>query len=133
MHVGSEESQLAEAERRGDPYLVYRDARGAQQVLSLPGTWDRLTIGRGMSADLPLTWDDEVSRVHAELVRLGDEWAVVDDGLSRNGTFVGGERVEGRRRLFDGDELRIGSTAIAFHAPFEARGATRVGPRPADV
>ncbi len=122
---------LAAAERQGDPYIVYDDARGARRVLSLPDGWHRVTIGRAMAADVPLTWDPDASRVHAELVRLADAWVVVDDGLSRNGTFVNGERVESRRRLLDGDELRIGSTAIRFRAPFEHGERTQVdAPRP---
>ena len=32
--------------------------------------------------------------MHARFERVGDAWAVVDDGLSRNGTFVNGERRE---------------------------------------
>jgi pSer/pThr/pTyr-binding forkhead associated (FHA) protein len=52
-------------------------------------------------------------------------------GRGGNGTFVNGERVERRRRLRDGDELRCGETAIAFHAPFEADDRTQVThPRP---
>ena len=34
------------------------------------------------------------------------DWTVVDDGLSRNGTYVNGERIHGRRRLVDGDTPR---------------------------
>jgi hypothetical protein len=52
-------SELAEANRRGDPYLVYRDAHERQCVLSLSDAWERITIGRGMSADVALTWDQE--------------------------------------------------------------------------
>jgi FHA domain len=91
--------ELAAARRCGDPYLVYRDAHARQRVLSLPDTWNRVTIGRGMGADVALTWDPDVSRVQAELSRLADDWTVIDDGLSRNGTFVNDQRVEGRRRV----------------------------------
>ncbi len=123
--------EIAAAERQGDPYIVYADAHGSRRVLSLPDSWLRITIGRGMSTDVPLTWDPDASRVHAELVRVADAWVVVDDGLSRNGTFVNGERVTRRRRLLDGDELRIGSTPIRFRAPFEAGEHTLVdAPRP---
>jgi pSer/pThr/pTyr-binding forkhead associated (FHA) protein len=123
--------EIAEARRRGEPFLAYLDAHGRQQVLSLQDTWDRVTIGRGPSNDVGLPWDSDVSRVHAELVRVADDWAVVDDGLSRNGTFVNGERVERRRRLRDGDQLRCGDTEIQFHAPFEAADRTRAAePRP---
>lgn len=120
-----ETPEVAAANRRGEPYLVYRDAHERQCVLSLPDTWDRMTIGRGMGADLALTWDQDVSRVHAELVRLADDWTVTDDGLSRNGTFVNDRRVEGRRRLMDGDLLRCGDTVLLFVSPFQANDQTR--------
>ena len=46
-----------------------------------------------------------------------DDWTVVDDGLSRNGTFVNGERLTGRRRLSDGDTVRFGATTMTFRSP----------------
>ena len=55
--------------------------------------------------------------MHAALERAGDDWILVDDGLSHNGTYVGGERVNGRRRLRDGDVISVGTTTIAFCAP----------------
>jgi hypothetical protein len=39
--------------------------------------------------------------------RVSGEWSVVDDGRSRNGTFVNGERARGRRRLRDADLIRL--------------------------
>jgi pSer/pThr/pTyr-binding forkhead associated (FHA) protein len=126
-----ESPEIAEAERQGDPFLFWEDAHGRQQVLSLLDGWEKVTIGRGPSCDIGLPWDGDVSRVHAEVVRVGDDWAVVDDGLSTNGTFVGGERVERRRRLHDGDQLRCGSTELRFRAPYEGVDRTNVAnPRP---
>jgi pSer/pThr/pTyr-binding forkhead associated (FHA) protein len=55
--------------------------------------------------------------VHASLERLGDEWTLVDDGRSRNGSYIGGERVHGRRRLRDGDLIVLGQTPIVFRRP----------------
>ena len=124
-------SELAEANRRGDPYLVYRDAHERQCVLSLSDTWERITIGRGMSADVALTWDQDASRVHAELVRLADDWTVTDDGLSRNGTFVNDRRVEGRLRLMDGDFLRCGGRSCCSF--LRSRPRSRRGPADAPV
>jgi len=108
-----------EAERAGAPFLVYRDASGAQRLFPLPASASRLTLGRGAGNDVCIDWDESVSRVHAELIRLGGEWTVVDDGLSRNGSFLNAERLSGRRRLRDGDLLRIGDTSIVYHAPQE--------------
>ena len=58
-----------------------------------------------------------MSRTHATLERLGSDWTIADDGLSRNGTWVNEERVTARRRLRDGDIVRVGGTALAFCAP----------------
>jgi pSer/pThr/pTyr-binding forkhead associated (FHA) protein len=106
-----------EAERRGSPFLVYRDAEGQQLIRELEGGRERLTVGRSEAADINLEFDAEVSRVHAELERLGDDWTLTDDGLSRNGSFVNSERVVGRRRLRDGDALRFGDTLVLFRSP----------------
>lgn len=113
-----------QAERAGQPHLVFRDDRGVQQLVPIGGpTQSYLTIGRSEGTDVRVYWDSEVSTVHAELERVGGVWTVCDDGLSRNGTFVNGERVVGRRRLRDGDVLRVGQTVIVFRAPAIA-GAT---------
>jgi hypothetical protein len=102
-----------EADRRGTPYLVLRDGEGAQILVDLALT-RALSVGRRPSCDLNLQWDAEVSRLHARLERVGDDWTVVDDGTSRNGTWVNGQRIAGRRRLRDGDVLRCGDTPIAY-------------------
>jgi pSer/pThr/pTyr-binding forkhead associated (FHA) protein len=124
------------AERAGEPFLLYRDDHGEQAIVLL-GARDRVTIGRRPANDVALDWDSEVSRVHAELERAGDEWTVSDDGLSHNGTFVGGERVTGRRRLRDGDVIAVGGSAIAFCAPsagsMSGSTVTSVGPRVAEL
>jgi pSer/pThr/pTyr-binding forkhead associated (FHA) protein len=103
-----------EAERRGRPFLVYVDDQGAQRLVELAG--ERVTLGRGEACDVALPWDGEASRVHALLEPLHEEWSV-DDGGSRNGSFVNGERLAGRRRLRDGDVIRVGRTQIVFRAP----------------
>jgi pSer/pThr/pTyr-binding forkhead associated (FHA) protein len=105
-----------EAERRGRPFLVFRDGDGAQRLLDLT-RMERLSVGRGAGNELSLPWDTEVSRLHAELEAIAGEWTVSDDGLSRNGTFVNGNRISGRTRLRDGDLLRVGQTSIAYRRP----------------
>jgi pSer/pThr/pTyr-binding forkhead associated (FHA) protein len=107
-----------EAERRGTPFLVYRDGDGKQTLIALGG--HELTVGRRADNDVALPWDQEVSRLHAELQRIKGDWTVVDDGLSRNGTFVNGERIRGRHRLRDGDRLCFGETVVAYCSPAES-------------
>jgi pSer/pThr/pTyr-binding forkhead associated (FHA) protein len=117
-----------DAERRGTPFLLYRDGSGTQFIFALGPDRDRATVGRRSEADVRISWDTEVSRLHAVLERVGGEWTVVDDGLSANGTFLGADRVSGRRRLIDGDLLRFGRTALAFRDPAAATsGATSKG------
>jgi pSer/pThr/pTyr-binding forkhead associated (FHA) protein len=106
-----------EAERRTQPFLLYRDAAGAQRILDLGLETARLAIGRHPSCEVALPDDPEVSRVHAELECLHGEWTLVDDGRSRNGSYVNGERVRGRRRLRDGDTVAVGRTLLVFRAP----------------
>jgi DNA-binding CsgD family transcriptional regulator len=105
-----------EVERGGRPFVVYRDGAGRQIILELPERLARLTVGRRFGSGVQLDWDTEVSRLHAELERVGDEWTLVDDGLSRNGSFVNGNRVTGRHRLRDGDVLTFGDTMVVFRA-----------------
>ncbi|MGH2942710.1 MAG: FHA domain-containing protein [Solirubrobacteraceae bacterium] len=106
-----------EAERAGAPFLVLRAGDGTQRLFVLDGAGTRVTVGRSAGNDVALPWDTEVSRLHVELERLGDEWTAADDGLSRNGSFVNGQRISGRHRLRDGDVLRVGRTHIAFRVP----------------
>ena len=105
------------AERRGDPFLVWRHDSGGQRLFALHPGLQRVTIGRGPANDISLPWDTEVSRVHAELERLAGEWTLVDDGLSRNGTWINGARIEGRHRLRDGDVVQVGQTLFAYRMP----------------
>jgi pSer/pThr/pTyr-binding forkhead associated (FHA) protein len=106
-----------EAEREGRPFLIYRDGEGRHSLHVLADAKERVTLGRRTSADVPLPWDEEVSRLHAELVRSGDDWTITDAGLSLNGSFVNGEPVRGRCRLKDGDAVRVGATVIVFRNP----------------
>jgi pSer/pThr/pTyr-binding forkhead associated (FHA) protein len=115
MSADGDVPRRAGAGGRADTFLIFHDGEGREQVLDLSA--DRVTIGRGASNDVALEWDMSVSRLHAEMQRLGEDWTIVDDGLSRNGTYLNGERLSGRRRLRDGDSLRIGESLIVFHEP----------------
>lgn len=98
-------------------FLVLHDPGGRRQLFELDEHTARFTIGRRRTCDVALPWDAEVSRLHAELVRLGADLVLQDEGLSHNGTFVNGERVRGRRRLRPGDRLTIGTTTLMVGGP----------------
>jgi len=52
-----------------------------------------------------------------QLAHIKGEWALVDDGLSRNGSYLNGERVKGRHRLRDGDRALLRPTVVLYRAP----------------
>jgi hypothetical protein len=112
--AGPDSSAPAGADPRG-PFLVFRDSAGTSRVVSLESA-TAMTIGRGAGCDLQLPEDAQVSRVHAQLERVGPDWTLIDDGLSRNGTYVNGQRISGRRRLRDGDIVLIGATSLTYRA-----------------
>lgn len=127
----SELQERIHADRRGDTYLLFRDGSYRQHILELSEQAPQLTIGRATGCDVCLRWDDGVSRAHARLERLGmDSWMLVDDGLSRNGSIVNGERLRQRRRLMDGDVMCFGDTRVVYRAPAREthRGVTLAAP-----
>ncbi len=109
-----------EIERLGLPLLIFRDAEDAQVLKTIEGGRGALWIGRSPSADISLAADAEVSKLHSQIEFVGSDCTLVDDGLSRNGSFVNEERVSGRRMLRDGDVIRVGRTRIRFRAPVVA-------------
>lgn len=64
-------------------------------------------------------WIDapSVSRRHA-LVVVSKGRATIEDLGSKNGTFVGGEKIQASapRRLIEGDEIRLGRVRLSFEA-----------------
>jgi DNA-binding CsgD family transcriptional regulator len=108
---------LIAAERAGEPFLHVRGCNGGQQIFALSdGMW-RATIGRHHDCDISIDWDQKVSRVHALIEQVGGQWTFVDDGLSRNGSYVDGARLLGRHTLKDGDRLCVGDTVLIYHDP----------------
>lgn len=69
-------------------------------------------IGRGLHNDVRLQ-DESVSETHAKLQRREDGWYVVDMD-STNGTYVGGNRVTGERRLEGSPDVRFGGMKFRF-------------------
>jgi hypothetical protein len=114
------------AERRSAAFLIYRDDAGKQQIVELGS--EHITVGRRLDNDVPLGWDREVSRLHAQIQHIGGDWCLVDEGLSRNGSYVNGHRVVGKRRLRDGDRLCFGSTLVAYRAPAKSEFESTLAP-----
>lgn len=130
--TSAELQQRLRAAATGDPFVVFRDERGDQVIVHLSGRM-RVTIGRRSENDISLSWDHNVSRLHAELEAVGGEWVLIDDGLSANGTWIGDRRLSGRARLCDGDLVRCGTTIIAFCSPGEGGTGTALADGLADL
>ena len=115
VSTASELKARIDAERRGAPFLIYRDGNGEQVIVALAG--GQVTVGRRDDNDVALAWDKQVSRLHAQIEHIKGDWCLVDEGLSRNGSYLNAERIVGKRRLRDGDRLCFGATVVAYRAP----------------
>ena len=91
--------------------LSYVGPKGSQ-IYELEA--EHVTIGRKKGNDVAVDWDPAVSGRHAELERIRESWFITDL-TSLNGTWVNGERIEGKKALYANDEIRIGDTALLFH------------------
>jgi DNA-binding winged helix-turn-helix (wHTH) protein len=81
----------------------------------IPVTQGEHVLGRAPDASV---WIDApgISRHHARLVLEGEQ-AMLEDLGSKNGTYVGDQRVTAPRRLDDGDQIRLGPVVITFRIP----------------
>jgi hypothetical protein len=84
---------------------------GGQPVRVYPLGAAELLIGRADQSDIALS-DPGVSRNHARVLREGDDF-IVEDLRSTNGTEVNGQPVR-RRRLADGDVIKLASSTLQF-------------------
>ncbi|MBM3998860.1 MAG: FHA domain-containing protein [Planctomycetes bacterium] len=92
-------------------YLVIREGSKWTDVFRLvPGR--SVTIGRAATNQIVIK-DDRCSRNHAEVFQVQGRW-VLRDLDSRNGTVIGGTRVQGDHPLTAGDVLRIANCQLAF-------------------
>ncbi len=70
------------------------------------------TLGRDPENTIQVL-DEKISRHHAVLRRSDGSWTLQDLG-SRNGTFLGGQRVSGAITLKGGEEILLGDTLMRF-------------------
>ena len=89
-------------------------------IFGAPATDDELvlTIGRREGCNIVLSYDTQVSRLHARLIYdARDTEFYLEDVESRNGTFIGQEKVNGRLPLEVGTLFRIGRTWMRLDPP----------------
>ena len=92
------------------PKLTLLLGRKTMQVYDL--SKESIVVGRDDGADI-LIDNPSVSRRHAEFRMEAGSWVVEDLGSS-NGTFMGGQKIDGPRPLTIGDEIGLGKFSIVF-------------------
>ena len=85
-----------------------RPSRGREYEIRVP----LATIGRGAHNDVSID-DSSISESHAKLQYRDRAWFMTDLA-SRNGSYVGGVRFSGERRLYGNVELRVGNVKLMF-------------------
>lgn len=131
----SEESEAVEAYRAGridvpplgdTPRLVGLSGPIQGKVFELKADGDHTwKIGREADSVHLTIPDSSVSGQHAQLVKEGGRWKIVN-WMSTNGTFVNGNKGLSTY-LKNGDVIRMGSAELAFELP---AGATKPSPTP---
>lgn len=91
------------------PYLV--DPSGHEHLLEQGIT----RIGRDVENEIVLV-TKRASREHAHVLRDGRRTSI-EDKNSTNGTYLNGERLQGKAFLRDGDKIGVGEVTFIFHDP----------------
>ena len=94
--------------------LLFTDGqlKGRGVVLSA----DRMQVGRDVGNEIRISDDPQVSRRHAELLRVPSGGFQIRDLRSSNGVFVNGQRLatDESRLLQENDEVKVGSATFAL-------------------
>ena len=95
-----------QTEKSNGPCLVMLYGEG--QELIFPIRQNRTTIGRDIDSDIVLR-DVKISKKHAAVVLEGDKFWI-EDLESKNGVFVNGRHISDKRRLINGNLIKLGFT-----------------------
>ena len=118
---------MLDAERTAMPFVYWRDGDGQLQILVLGPDRGQVTVGRRENHGIPLPWDTQVSRLHATIELVGEDWTVVDEN-STNGSWVNGSRIHGRQPLHHKEHMTFGGTRIDYHGPVSGSVSTARAP-----
>jgi FHA domain len=93
--------------------LVVQKSKALKNGRAFPAGPVPVTIGRAEDNAVALPHDEFLSGHHARIESQRDGVWILDLG-STNGTFVNGARLDGRRRLREGDLVQVGDTELRF-------------------
>lgn len=103
--------------------IVYQQKKRSNQSFYHVGNQDILTIGSGMENAIVFNNMGLVSKMHTVCRRTKRGWVVED--YSKNGVFVQGKRVQGKRILTYGDTVELFGLRIQFFGAILGVQATR--------
>jgi sigma-B regulation protein RsbU (phosphoserine phosphatase) len=92
------------------PKLFVYPKKGEEVVFPLKNA--KISVGRSADNDIPIL--DPFCSGHHAFIYPKDDFYVVRDNNSKNGTFLNGKKVQSEIELKKGDEVLIGSTRIIF-------------------
>jgi diguanylate cyclase (GGDEF)-like protein len=120
-HLSTQVIEVDPRSRRTRAVMTVAGGPEAGRVLTLT-TGELVTLGRVRECTFAFE-DPSLSREHARLLRVGDEWVLKDAG-STNGTFVNDVRLTTAKPLRDGDRVQLGQgTLLRFQLVDEAEEA----------
>ena len=90
--------------------LLKNEGSPNEEVYTFSG--EQYGIGRHQDNNIQIKGDTKVSRFHCKLFRRNGHF-YIEDQHSSNGTLVNGELIS-ERRLYGGEELKIGETVFRF-------------------
>jgi len=71
------------------------------------------TIGRAESCDIGLFGDNTIERLHARILKRGNDFFLMDAGTP-GGTFLNGRQVLRPELLHSGDTIKVGNSVLRF-------------------
>lgn len=78
-------------------------------------TDSKVLIGRSEEANIRIGYDDFCSRKHALLYSENDKF-FVEDLSSTNGTYINGERIQGKTEIHNNQVIGLGDTELLVGA-----------------
>jgi hypothetical protein len=85
-------------------------------------TRETTTLGRAESCDVGLFGDPSVDKCHARILLVAGRY-YIEDNNSSGGTWVNGQRIQGREPLRWGDRIQLGKSVLRFYQRHKRRAA----------
>ena len=113
--VRDEEKAAISPGSPSDPAKLIYYKYGRRKI-SVPLNKDLIKIGRARNNDIALEYDLEVSAVHAQIIREGNNY-FIEDLKSTNSTYINDVKINEKTKLMNNDIVKIGYVNFTFLSP----------------